>query len=120
MIGRALNSSNDIFLSKGSFKTVEEGAEVVQHVRTRLLFYYGEWFLDKSAGTPYLESIFVKPADLGLIESILKQRILETPGIEKLTEFSMAFDGVDRSLSISFSAETIYSTINNEEVTINV
>lgn len=120
MTGRALDSNNDLIIKGGSFRLVKDAAEVVQHVRTRLLFYYNEWFLDLTAGTKYFQEIFIKPADLANVESILKQRILETPGILTLLEFSMEYEGGrSRKLSVSFSAETIYGLINITEVTIN-
>lgn len=121
MIGRALDSNNDLLIQAGQFKLVEEGAEVVQHVRTRLQFYMEEWFLDQNAGTPYFQQIFTKPSNLANIESIFKIRILNTPEVEKLTEFALTYDGgSERKLSVSFSAETVYGVINNEQVTINV
>ncbi len=120
MIGRALDSNNDLIVSNGKFKIVSNAAEVVQHVRTRLLFYLEEWFLDQEAGTPYFQEIFTKPANLANIESIFKARILETPEVETLLEFSMDYQGEGvRNLTVSFSAETIYGVIENQEVTIN-
>lgn len=121
MIGRALDSNNDLVVQSGQLKLVSEGAEVAQHVRTRLQFYLEEWFLDLQAGTPYFQQIFTKPANLANIESIFKSRILNTPEVETLTEFSMDYEGNSvRKLTVSFSAETIYGVINNEKVTINV
>ena len=121
MIGRALDSNNDLIIEGGQLKIVSEGAEVVQHTRTRLQFYFEEWFLDLQAGTPYFQQIFTKPANLANIESIFKSRILNTPEVETLTEFSMDYDGGSvRKLTVSFSAETVYGVINNEKVTINV
>lgn len=121
MIGRALDSNNDLIIEGGQLKLVEEGAEVAQHVRTRLQFYLEEWFLDLKAGTPYFQQIFTKPANLANIESIFKTRILNTPGVERLLEFSMDYEGGSvRKLVVSFSAETVYGVIDNEKVTINV
>ena len=120
MIGFALNSDNDIIIENGNFKLVEDGAHTVQAVRSRLLAYLNEWFLDTSSGVPYFEKIFIKPANLGNVESILKQKILQTPGVNLIVEFTMVFDRVSRGLEISFSAETDYGIINNLEVTINV
>lgn len=121
MIGRALDSNNDLIVENGSLRLVSDGAEVVQHVRTRLLFYLGEWFLDLQAGTPYFQEIFTKPSNLANIESIFKARILETPEINSLIEFSMDYEGESlRKLTVSFSAETVYGTINSQEVTVNV
>ena len=121
MIGRALDSNNDLIIESGKLKLVEEGAETIQHVRTRLQFYMEEWFLDLQAGTPYFQQIFTKPVNLANIESIFKARILGTPEVERLIEFSMDYEGASsRKLTISFSAETTYGTIDNEKVTINV
>jgi len=121
MIGRALDSNNDLLISSGSLRLVEEGAEVVQHVRSRLLFYLEEWFLDLEAGVPYFQEIFTKPANLANIESILKSKILRTPGVQRLTDFSMDYQGgSDRKLTVSFSAETIYGSIDNDKVSLNV
>jgi len=121
MIGRALDKNNDLVVLSGTLKTVSDGAEIAQHVRTRLLFYFEEWFLNIQSGTPYFEQIFTKPANLANIESILKTRILSTPGVEKLLEFSMVYEGgSSRELVVFFSAETNFGVIDNEGVTINV
>lgn len=121
MIGRTLDSNNDLIINEGRLKIVEEGAEVVQHVRSRLQFYLEEWFLDLNSGTPYFQQIFTKPVNLANIESIFKTRILNTPGVNILTSFALNYEGASiRKLTVSFSAETIYGTIDNEQVTINV
>lgn len=121
MISRALNSNNDLIIESGKLKLVKDGEEVVQHVRSRLLFYLEEWFLDLRAGTPYFQQIFIKPVNLANVESILKSKILATPGVIRLLEFSMDYAGSsDRTLRVFFSAETSFGVINNEEVTINV
>ena len=121
MIGRALDSNNDLIVRFGSLLTVADGAEVVQHVRSRLLFYLAEWFLDIDAGVPYFQEIFTKPANLANIESIFKSKILRTPGVKRLTDFSMTYEGgSSRTLSVSFSAETTFGFIDKDKVTINV
>lgn len=121
MIGRALDSNNDLIVKDGRLRVVEDGAQVVQAVRSRLIFYLEEWFLDTKAGTPYFQKIFTKPADLANIESIIKTRILRTPEVSKLIEFSMDYAGGSvRKLTIDFSAETTYGIIESGEVTINV
>lgn len=121
MISRALDSNNDLIIESGQIKTVSGAAETVQHVRTRLLFYLNEWFLDLNAGTPYFQKIFTKPANLANIESELKLRILRTFNVTRLNEFSMTYEGANtRRLIVSFSAETSDGPIDVNEVTINV
>ena len=120
MISLAVNENNDIFLENGEFKTVQDGAEVVQHLKHRLLFYLAEWVLDLGAGTPYHQEIFVKPVNLGNIEAIFKNRALRTPEFSFLTEFFLDFEGGDsRKLTVTFSGETTYGRIDTTQVTIN-
>lgn len=121
MIGRALDSNNDLIVKAGNFQLVEDGAEVIQHTRTRLQFYLEEWFLDLDSGTPYFQEIFTKPVNLANIESIFKARILNTKEVLKLNEFAMQYEGESkRRLTVVFSAETTFGVIDNEKVTINV
>ena len=117
---RALDSNNDIFVLSSRIAIATEGSQVVQHVRTRLQFYLEEWFLDLSAGTSWYQEIFVKPANLNNIESILKTRISGTPELSSITEFSMELGSPnERKLKISFSALTTYGIIEPEEFFIN-
>jgi hypothetical protein len=120
MIGKALDSNNDIIVENGSFKLVENGEQVAQNVKTRLQLYLGEWFLDITEGTPWFQQIFIRPTNLTNIESILKTRITNTPEVLRLNSFSMDYEGgSSRNLSVSFSAETIYGTLDVNEVIIN-
>lgn len=119
-ISRALDSNNDLIIENGSLKLVRDAAEAIQHVRTRLLFYLEEWFLDTSAGTPWLQEVMVKPVNLANVESIIKTRIIQTPGVLTLQEFSMEYDTSSRRLNVQFTAETEYGEIEDGlEVTIN-
>jgi hypothetical protein len=121
MIARALDSNNDLMVENGSLRLVEEAAETVQHVRSRLLFYLEEWFLDLGAGTPWFQQILKKPVNLANVEAIIKNRILNTAGVQRLTAFTMDYEGASiRTLSVAFSAETVYGSIDSEKVTINV
>lgn len=119
MISLALNSSNNLILdANGQLTTVNDGAEVVQHVRSRLLFYRGESPVDITQGVPYFEQIFVKPTNLPLAESLLKTEILQTPGVAQLIDFGLEYDSNSRELTITFEAETTFNTVIG--ATINV
>ena len=120
MIEHSLDSNNDIIIRNGSFATISDGEQVLQHVRTRLQFYLEEWFLDTRSGTSWLQEIFVKPFNPALAESVLKTRIANTPELSSITDFSMSLpDPTGRKLQITFSAETTYGSLNNEEIFIN-
>ena len=110
MIGLKLSSGNDIVFKNGDISLVSESEEVVQNVKCRLMHYLSEWFMDESLGVPYFEKIFTKPANIALTESILKKTIIQTTGVNRLKSFYMSFDSPSRSLSITFTVLTDYSS----------
>ena len=114
----ALDSENQLMFENGTFRIVADGAELLQNLRCRLLSYEGEYFLDRTSGVPYFQQIFKKPLDLSNAESILKQVILETDGVESIIKFAVSFNSSIRKLAIEFSIETIYGPIEGE--TLNV
>lgn len=114
----ASDSGNEFIVENGEFVLVENGAQVVQNVRERLLSYRDDYFLDRTQGLPYFQTIFDKPFNLNLTEALLKAEILGTDGVEELLSFRTQFDKATRVLSISFTFRTVYGTV--EGVTINV
>lgn len=120
MLSRALDANNDIFPRQGAIALVSDGAEVVQHVRSRLLFYMEECAWDQTAGVPYFQRIFVKPADLAQTESLLKTEIIKTPGVATLIDFAMKFDSGTRKLTVTWKAETTYGTVVGATININM
>ena len=86
--------------------------EVRQHIRERLLFFFEEWFLDRDAGVPWYQQIFVKPADDGRVNSLLKAEILGTKGVKEILEFSAKFDKKNRKYHvITFTVSTDFGLI---------
>ena len=85
--------------------------QVAQRVKTRLLVFKEEWFLDQREGMPWFQDILTKPLDQGFVESEMKRIILETPDVEKLTEFSLNYDSIERLLDVRFSAESVYGSL---------
>lgn len=112
----ALNDSGDIFLSAGGdLSLVTDGGAVIQHIRQRLRFFRGEWFLDTSRGVPYFAAILGKKTpDSYRLSGIFRDAILGTPGVISLTSFSLDIDKRTRVLSVSFSATTPGGEIDYE------
>ena len=118
MISWALDANNNLIRDvNGQFKTVDRGAEVVQHVRSRLLFYLGEAPLNTALGVDYKGAVLVKAANLPRIESILKTEILRSPGVAVLLDFGLDYNSNTRRLSVSFEAQTTFGSV--EGATLN-
>lgn len=114
MISFSMDDSNDMIIQNGKFSLAVRDKEIGIHIRTRLMFYLSEWFLDTSAGVPYFQTIFQKPINLANTESILKQKILETKGVNSLINFSMDFSKENRTMKIDFLADTDYGQVAQE------
>jgi hypothetical protein len=92
---------------------VSEKDYLIQKIKIKLLFIYGEWFLNVDDGLKYYEIIWVKTPNLPLIESAIKATILEIPEVISLTRFSMNLEL--RTLTLFITMNTIYGTISLEE-----
>ncbi len=86
--------------------------QVAQHIKERLQFFFEEWFLDRDAGVPWYQDIFVKPENIGLAEAHIKKEIVETRGVISLLAFSTEFDKGTRGFKvISFTVDTDYGLL---------
>ncbi len=99
-IGFALDPhTNDLFLRPNGELAVVRNAEAVgQHVRQRLKTFEGEWFLDTTAGVPWLDEILGRAYDPALAEAVIKGEVLDTDAVTEITSFSVRFDRQRRAL----------------------
>jgi len=88
---------------------------VAQAIKTRFLLWYGQWFLDTTEGTPWIQSVLGKhhPDTYNLA---IRKRILETQGVTEITEFNTIVDGRTRRVSFMATVQTRYgtTTVNSE------
>jgi hypothetical protein len=107
MTVRLLDENGDIVTSGTIFTTGQ--AEIEQTIRTRLRLFFGEYFRDITDGTPWFEQILGKGVNMSAREAVLRSRIANTPGVIRLTAFSLDFPSVDaRSLTVTASVLTQY------------
>lgn len=108
--------THEITFGRGFANYATDQAAVAQNLKTRLLLQLGEWYLDDNAGVPYLGEVCLKPANLPLIESLIKECVLGTAGIKSIEAFDMSFDSPTRKLSVSVSVTTTYGTVETIQV----
>lgn len=116
-IGLAIDPiTNDLFVDGSNNLAIVTGAEAVgQHARQRLKTFQGEWFLDTSAGVPWLAQIMGAKYDPALVEAVVKAEILDTDGVVEITSFSVGFDRSTRNVIIR-DVEVL--TVYDEEASI--
>lgn len=113
----SLDARHDLHLGDdGSLATVTDAAAVAQHVTQHLKFWEGEWFLDTTAGVPWLEFVFVRPFDQAVSETVLKDAILGVPGVREIVAFGVEFHPTRREFE-AYDVQIL--TEFDEVVTIN-
>ena len=107
---------HDLQINKYDFQIVDDIDATAQRIKVRLLFFFTEWFLDRSQGIPYLQDILEKAPDLQKVENILKTVILTTPRVIQLNSFTLDYDNLTRRLSVTFEALTDDGVLTFNEV----
>ena len=75
-------------------------------------FFEGEWFLNSEHGLPYFQDILgSKNLDLNILESILREQILDVQGIKEILETSIDYNETERQVDYVFRATTINNTV---------
>ena len=86
---------------------IENTPETVgQAVKTRLLLWRGEWFMNKSEGMPYMQDILGHNTNYDLQ---IKARILGTQGVKEIINYSS--NVINRALSVNCTLSTIYGNV---------
>lgn len=82
---------------------------VAQAVKTRFLLWYGQWFLDTTEGTPWIQSVLGKQSP-DTYNLAIRQRILETQGVNSITAFDTTLNTSSRRVVFTATVNTIYGT----------
>lgn len=101
-----LDGDGDLAVESGDLALVGGADSVAQHIRIRVRFFLGEWFLDESRGVPYLQRVFVKAPRPGLVQSVLRKAIEGTPGVRSVTELDVSTDARTRKAVATWRATT--------------
>lgn len=88
---------------------------VAQAVKTRFELWKGQWFLDTTEGTPYIQSVLGKQRP-EVYSLAIRDRISSTPGVLSILSFDTVNDGRTRRVSFTASINTIYgqTTVTSE------
>ena len=100
------NTTHDITIIEGNLFLTDGIQAKRQHVKQRLQFFAAEWFLDNSKGIPYIQQVLVKNPNPVIIDSLLKNTIITTPGFRQLDQFELDLQPDTRVLTLTFQAQT--------------
>ena len=78
-----------------------------QAVKTRLLLWQGEWFLDNTVGTPYMNGILGKHSQ-AQADLTVQTEVLGTQGVTDISTYASQDDTVKRSYAVEMVIDTVY------------
>lgn len=108
LIDYDLDDSFDIQIQDGDFKLLSNTTEATsQRLEQKLLLFRGEWFLDVTAGVPWVAEVFNSRPRLEILSSLFRQIIENDPGVAALQDFNVGFQSVDRKLEIDFVVKLV-------------
>ena len=108
---RKLDKNGDSCFGHGQCDFLKDSAEaVIQSVLTRLKLWRGEWYLDTSEGTPYMQEILGRNTEASSVAS-LKRRILETEGVKDIVSMSAYQDPQTRKAKFEIVLDTIFGEV---------
>jgi len=113
---RKLDAAGDFVFGHGAADFHRDSPEAVaQAVLTRLKLHRGEYFLDRSEGTPYTPAILGKHTEQSL-DFAIRARVLETPGVTEIVQYESSRDADKRALVVAMTIATAYGQASIREI----
>lgn len=105
---RKLTADGDYSFGASQLDFYRDVPEAVgQAVRTRLLLWLGEWFLDVEEGTPFMIGILGKHSK-EMADATLQDRINNTEGMVDIAEYESEINAETRGMTVEATIDTIY------------
>lgn len=96
-----LDDNGDLALVAGNLAFAEGVRFFEQKIKNRLSLFYGEWFLDRGLGVPYLGQILGQK-QLGNARALLLAEVQKIAGVEKIEKFEVELLPGSRSAKVVF------------------
>jgi len=106
---RRLDEGGDYCLGTGLDWLANSPEAVAQAVMTRLRLNAGDFFIDTEDGMPWRTEVLGKYT-LSSYDAVIKDRILGTPGVSGIEDYTSAFDGLTRRLKVGATITTQYGS----------
>jgi hypothetical protein len=105
---RAQDANGDYTIGQGNANfLINSAAAVGQLVLTGLRLMQGEWFLDQTIGTPWLQDVIGPGATRKpFYDLAIQNQILNTVGVTGIVSYSSTLNAVQRNLTVNATINT--------------
>jgi hypothetical protein len=106
---RSLSPSGD-YVMGGNLSNfyIDSPQAVGQCIETRILLFTGEWYLNTTDGTPWFTLPIMGKSTAAGRDAAIRQRILQTPFVTGLSNYSSAVDVRTRAWTVSCTVQTAF------------
>ena len=105
---RKLSPLNDYTFGNGLLDFYNNVPDAVgQAVETGLLLWLGEWYLDTSQGTPYIQGVLGKHSQ-AQADATIQNQVVNVTGVTDISSYASQFNNQKRTFSAQISVDTIY------------
>jgi len=104
---RALSPTGDMTFGLGNGQGfLVDVSAIAQSIKTRLLLFQGEWWLDQNDGLPLWQNILGQVANVNYITLLIQDRIISTPYVSSISNLSTSFNAQTRQYSFTAQVNT--------------
>ena len=108
---RKLDSNWDPVWGNGQADYISDVDAVTQIIKQRLLFFLGEWWENRGAGTPMFQSILGANRSIDAVAAIIKNVILATVYVTGVSNLAVSYISSTRGFTYSCSVQTQFGTV---------
>lgn len=103
----------DLDITDGDVTLITDQEAIAQDIKMNLRTWLGESIYDQGAGVPYLQVIFVRGTNIGIITQVLKQVILNVRGVTGVDDLIInSLDAQSRTLSLTANVHSVDGDID--------
>lgn len=107
---RAQDANGDYIFGRGKSEfLVNSSACVAQAVLTALKLFQGEWFLDNTAGMPWVEKVLGFNTQ-DVYDLAIKSLVLSMQGVQAINTYSSVLSASSRKLTVTMTIATQFGT----------
>ena len=106
----------DFVIENNSLVEIDGMEAIRQHMTIRFQIFLGEWFLDTSIGVPWFRDVLVKNPSFNVVMQVLKDVILDTPGVLQIITFEFDYTEGTREVSLDFQALTTEGVLDFSQI----
>lgn len=105
---RKLSATGDYVFGNGQLDFYRDVPEAVgQAVKTRLLLWLGEWYLNIVSGTLFMQGILGKKS-IEQANVTIQDRVINTQGVTDISNYESALNANTRAFAVKFDVDTVY------------